>query len=782
MKWPASASAEELTRALDGRWYGSYGQARCPAHDDRNPSLTVRDGEDGKVLVFCNAGCSQYDVVVALKDRNLWNSDHSARAAPTRRKAKPALTPLLPVPEDAPRKIPPHRLGKPSATWTYRDNDGRLLFVVCRFDHDGGKDILPLTYCRGPEGQCEWRWQGVPTPRPLYGLDCLAQRPDAEVLVVEGEKAADAAQERFPDMVVITWPGGVNSVASADWSPLRSRAVVVWPDNDAPGMEAAQAVLRTCTAAGAVAVRVVALPPELPEKWDLADELPEGWTSETPQQLLSEADVIDRVDVDIVEGEALLVKLARLQPIEYDRRRKDEAERLGCRVTTLDKQVEKARLERAVAEAMTAIQSAKEDEVADIEVDGAELLGEITDLVNEHVIVAPGVAEVCAAFVLHTYTMDAADVSPILEITSPIMRCGKTTLARLLRRMCNGAIMASNISPAALYRVIGAYSPTLVIDEADSFLTLSDELRGLLNSGHTRDGAFVMRCEGDSLNVVTFSTWGPKILALIDRPPATVQDRAITVHMERKQTGQSIRRLPRVDTFTLLRKRCARWAQDNIEALKDREPTLPDGLNDREADNWYPLFAIAEVVGGDWPQRLEAAASQLAGTGEEEGVRIMLLGDVNSVFDTEETTAISSQTLVDKLVEMEGRPWPEFRRGKPLTSNQLARMLKPFHIAPVQIWTDGSNKRGYRKDQFDDVWQRYTPNQTARPLDAKEPAGFSPNQTARNSESLAVENPLKAMEPAGSSTLAVGNGGADEQHAFPGQSPADDDEIAEWSA
>ncbi len=425
------------------------------------------------------------------------------------------------------------------------------------------------------------------------------------------------------------------------------------------------------------------------------------------------ADVVQPIDnaeqSQPATDDALLRELASLSYIEYDRCRKKRAEQLGCRLSILDKLVKEIRLDRSIEKMMAAAQTAKEDKVADEAVDGANLLGEIVNQVNDHVVVPPGVADVCAVFVLHTYTMDAADISPILEITSPIMRCGKTTVARVLRRMCNGAIMASNISPAALYRVIDGCSPTLIIDEADTFLNLSEELRGLLNAGHTRDGAFVMRCEGETLNVVTFSTWGPKILALIDRPPATIQDRAISIHMERKQTSQPVKRLPRADTFMELRKRCARWAQDHLEELRDHEPNLPSGLNDREADNWYPFFAIAEIVAGEWPERLSEAVRRMGGGGEEESLRVMLLSDLRTVFTNAGGDTLASQTLIDRLVEMEGRPWPEFRRGKPLTPTQLARMLKPFHIEPRQIWISGSNNRGYRKDQFEDIWSRYTP-------------------------------------------------------------------------
>jgi len=109
--------------------------------------------------------------------------------------------PIIPVPEDASPQSPGHRLGSPSLKFPYRDAEGRLLFLVCRFERDNGKEYLPLTYCTDESGRCEWRWQGPPKPSPLFGLDRLAKRPDAPVLLVEGEKKCAPAERWFPECV-----------------------------------------------------------------------------------------------------------------------------------------------------------------------------------------------------------------------------------------------------------------------------------------------------------------------------------------------------------------------------------------------------------------------------------------------------------------------------------------------------------------------------------------------------------------------------------------------------
>ena len=145
----------------------------------------------------------------------------------------PEWKPISPVPADAPPPPADHPYrGKPSFVWSYRDADGRLLHYVLRFDDaDGGKVVIPLCFCRSMAGGAfAWRYQALDAPRPLYRLDALAAQPTAPVIVTEGEKAADAAQRLLPDYVATTSSGGCKAAAKADWSPLRGRRIVIWPD------------------------------------------------------------------------------------------------------------------------------------------------------------------------------------------------------------------------------------------------------------------------------------------------------------------------------------------------------------------------------------------------------------------------------------------------------------------------------------------------------------------------------------------------------------------------
>jgi uncharacterized protein DUF3987 len=197
---------------------------------------------------------------------------------------------IMPPPEGL-MVFPNHpELGSPSHVWRYRDAEGRPLGHVCRFETARGKEIRPLTYCEGPGGERAWRWQTWPEPRPLYGLERLASRPDSPILVVEGEKTADAAQKLFPDMVAVTSPGGSKAAQKADWSQLNNGLVSIWSDADDPGRRYAQTVAKLAKQAGAQEVRIVKVPDDFSPGWDLADKPPEGYSAEELAKMLADAE------------------------------------------------------------------------------------------------------------------------------------------------------------------------------------------------------------------------------------------------------------------------------------------------------------------------------------------------------------------------------------------------------------------------------------------------------------------------------------------------------------
>ncbi len=215
-------------------------------------------------------------------------------------------------PEADSKPIPHPKLGKPDQTWTYRSQQGQVLMYACRFDKpDGGKAVLPCTLREGPNGQREWRWKALPEPRPLYNLDRIAAMPDdGLVLIVEGEKAADAGQKLFPDYTVTTSPGGSKAAHKADWNPVKGHSVYLWPDADQAGEQYAKDVARLAHVAGASDVRAVKLPQGMPKGWDLADDLPEGWAFDQFAELLLQAEPL-HPETETPETENHFAKHAR---------------------------------------------------------------------------------------------------------------------------------------------------------------------------------------------------------------------------------------------------------------------------------------------------------------------------------------------------------------------------------------------------------------------------------------------------------------------------------------
>ncbi|WP_394027412.1 DUF3987 domain-containing protein [Desulfovibrio falkowii] len=190
---------------------------------------------------------------------------------------------VIAIPADAPE--PPkahHRLGPPAARWLYHDAAGNPLHYVYRFEPQDkqGKEILPLCLCRQPGGALQWQWRAWPAPRPLYNLHKLARAgSDTSVLLVEGEKAADAAQTLFPGYVCTTWSGGANAFAKAGFASLKGRRIVIWPDNDQAGFKAALSIAPLLTDED-TAITILPVSASLPEAWDVADAPPAGFSPE----------------------------------------------------------------------------------------------------------------------------------------------------------------------------------------------------------------------------------------------------------------------------------------------------------------------------------------------------------------------------------------------------------------------------------------------------------------------------------------------------------------------
>ena len=367
---------------------------------------------------------------------------------------------------------------------------------------------------------------------------------------------------------------------------------------------------------------MVNVPDSFPPGWDLGDVPPTGTDlrgmldAAEPFLRKTNGQAGDVPSSGYDAGtEAQLDELAALSLIEYDRRRVGAAKALGAvRVGTLDAEVAKRRPEGAADKDPDGDALFAELELWPHEVNGEELLDLLVEVFGRYAILPAEAAPILALWVAHAHAHDAASISPILAIQSPEKRCGKTTVLTLVQALTPRALPTSNITSAALFRAVERWGPTLLLDEADTFLRENEELRGVLNSGHYRLSAYVIRTVGDDHTPSTFRTWAPKAIALIDALSDTLADRSITVPLRRKRPDEQIERmrLDRMDEFKPLCRQAARWAVDNLDVLRAADPDVPAELHDRAADNWRSMIAIADQAGGHWPDTARRVARAVA--------------------------------------------------------------------------------------------------------------------------------------------------------------------------
>ena len=411
--------------------------------------------------------------------------------------------------------------------------------------------------------------------------------------------------------------------------------------------------------------------------------------------------------------DAEIARLAALPQVTYDRERKAAADLLGVRASSLDRLVREQRAKLGLNDGEAGglqggVVSFPEPGAWHEPVNGAALLDEIAAAIRRHVAMTDHARDACALWTVHTHALDQFFITPRLCVRSPVKGCGKTTLLDILARLVLRPLPTANVSVSALFRVVEAHRPTLLVDEADTFLATADELRGVLNSGHRKGGA-VLRTVGDDHEPRSFRTFSACAIALIGALPGTLHDRSVVIDLKRRLPTETIAafRPDRAGALDELARKAARWAADNAVALGASDPAMPDGIINRAADNWRALLAIAELAGGDWPDRARKAAIAAHDGDEDEASRLeLVLGDLRDIFGEAEDKP--SAELVKALAEIEGRPWSEYgKTGKPISQNALARLLKRVSIAPQQIGPEGARVRGYVRAHLEDAFARY---------------------------------------------------------------------------
>jgi len=344
---------------------------------------------------------------------------------------------------------------------------------------------------------------------------------------------------------------------------------------------------------------------------------------------------------------------------------------------------------------------------------GHEVLDAIVAFILRFVVLSQCQAEAIALWVLHTHALEAAEATPYLNITSPEKRSGKTRLLETLELLVARPWFTGRVTPAVLARKVDLERPTLLLDESDAAFKSDKEyaeaLRSILNTGYRRGGKSSLCVgQGAAIGYKDLSTFCPKAIAGIGKLPDTVADRSIPIVLKRRAPNEQIERFRQRNAeqeASLLRQQIIQFL--SVTPLSDTEPDIPQELDDRAADCWEPLLAIADAAGDDWPRRAREAARALM-TGEDredESLGVQLLADIKLVFE-ENPEQISSADLVSALIQIEESPWGDMH-GKPINARRLARLLKPYGIRPQTIRIDDKTPKGYRQADFQDVWMRY---------------------------------------------------------------------------
>lgn len=263
---------QTLVSELQAKRVGTKGDylARCPAHDDRSPSLSISENADGKILMKCHAGCPQAAVMSALESRGLWEPPASTNGKPpsvpvAARNGRGLTVPTTPmkIHADADAALAACGLGKPDKTYPYPDGEGTLVGMVGRWNPPDGKTFRQIS--RMGDG---WACKAMPEPRPLFGLPGIIDN-EGPVYIVEGEKCCDAMMSL--GFLSATSSGGSNAAKSTDWEPLQERTVFFFPDNDEPGRKYLHEVAKKLTTMDHPATVHVVILPDLPEGGDVVD-------------------------------------------------------------------------------------------------------------------------------------------------------------------------------------------------------------------------------------------------------------------------------------------------------------------------------------------------------------------------------------------------------------------------------------------------------------------------------------------------------------------------------
>jgi hypothetical protein len=722
-----------LSRLKRVKGTGSGWQARCPAHEDRVASLSVSEGDDGRALVKCHAGCAAETVAAALglqladlferEPRPVAVSINSP-SRPTEDLAGPAAgaqrssqhrnaskgegdsadRPRLRISDADARRFADALLGSEKALerlsalrgWTREaldrmevGFDGRRVTFPYR---DAHRRLVGLgRYQPNPErrGESEPKLKAeAGSQRQLWPAP-ESLETDGYLWLVEGEP--DAIRAHSLGLAAVAVPG-VEGWRAEYAKRFAGRRVVVCLDCDEPGGQAAERIAVEL-APVAAEVRLLELDAGRNDGFDLSDFTGSATSAD-------ERDAMRRILLDKAQ------RALRLEPPEPQ--------------------------------------------------NGAGALDAVEAQLRRYAALSAAQYVVVTLWIAHAHALDATSTTAYLHVTSAEAESGKSRLLEVIEPLVPKPMYAASMTPAVLFRAVQKLKPTLLVDEVDNLLRdkeAKSELLGLLNAGYRR-GALAYRIGGGNRDELqSFETFSAKAIAGLDDLVATLASRCLRIEMQRRRVDEQVEDFFREEAHAEaapIRDDLAAWAARNIETLRSAKPDRL-GVRDRLEEACRLLLAIAELCGERWRSRAREALLELAGAsiGGAMSERTQLLADVRDVFaDAGDPAELTTAALLDGLLALDESPWRSWwgveRDGEVHPSKGAARKLSS-HLRGFKVTSHSVGERrqkGYRRSGFEDAWKRYLPALAPSPdsnplktLKRHEEAENEPSQSAQRAAS-----------------------------------------------
>jgi hypothetical protein len=349
---------------------------------------------------------------------------------------------------------------------------------------------------------------------------------------------------------------------------------------------------------------------------------------------------------------------------------------------------------------------------------GEQMLGRVHEFLGRFVAFPSREAHIAVSlWVLHAHLIERWESTPRLAFLSAEPASGKTRALEILELLVPRPILPVNASPSYLFTCVASEDglPTVLFDEIDTIFgpkakDSNDDVRGFLNAGHRKGAVFgrAVYLGNGKRRAEELPAYCAVALAGLGWLPDTILSRSVVIRMRRRHAGERVepyRQRQHAARGAEIRRQIESWARLQPEVTD--WPAMPDGIQDRDADVWEPLLAVADLVGGAWPVQGREAAKVLVAASKdtEPSLGIRLLADIKQVFDAD---SLPSKVLLQKLRDLEESPWHDLK-GKPLDERGLAQRLRQYDIRSRNIRIGASVTKGYVKVDFDEMWGRLLP-------------------------------------------------------------------------